>query len=350
MSSSRARSWPCRGSRSRLGSRQQAIEQPLGLLLDGEDVAPNFLQRAQRLRLVEVPREADLVADLGGVFLDPRVGRVGQHLAADEGLDAALFQQRHLLGVAQVGVGLVLDDGGLAVHGRLEQAAQRVGLGLAGLVHLGDDGRRGLDAPAHGLEDLLQVGGGELDVGLLERGVHAVAEDVVVLEERVAQRRAQLRGDFDQAAVALPGLGVEQLLLLLLGQALLRAAALFVVAFVLVAAPLGQALLQRGGDLGEVGEEVVAELLVERRANVFVARGEAQRLDGLERELAVQAQRALDRDLPVAEGGVGEDLRLGRFLEVEEGAADALDVLGRELAVLLAEVLAQRLEPLAWRR
>ena len=39
-----------------------------------------------------------------------------------------------------------------------------------------------------------------------------------------------------------------------------------------------------------------------------------------------------------------------RFLEVEEGAADALDVLGRELAVLLAEVLAQRLEPLAWRR
>jgi hypothetical protein len=61
----------------------------------------------------------------------------------------------------------------------------------------------------------------------------------------------------------------------------------------------------------------------------------------------VQAQRALDGDFPVAEGGVGEDLRLGRFLEIEEGAADALDVVGRELAVLLAEVLAQRLEPLA---
>ncbi len=239
---------------------------------------------------------------------------------------------------------------GLPSTRRLEQAAQRVGLGLAGLVHLGDDGRRGLDAPAHGLEDLLQVGSGELDVGLLERGVDAVAEDVVVLEERVAQRLAQLRGDFDKAAVALPGLGVEQLLFLLLGQALLGAASLFVVAFVLVAAPVGQALLQRGGDLGEIGEELVAELLVERGAQVFVAGGEAQRLDGLERELAVQAQRALDRDLPVAEGGVGEDLRLRRFLEVEEGAADALDVLGRELAVLLAEVLAQRLEPLAWRR
>ena len=63
---------------------------------------------------------------------------------------------------------------------------------------------------------------------------------------------AQRRGRFDKAAVALPGLGIEQLLFLLLGQALLRAAALFVVAFVLVAAPVGKALLQRGGDLGEL--------------------------------------------------------------------------------------------------
>ena len=160
---------------------------------------------------------------------------------------------------------------------------QRIGLGLAGLVDLGDDGRGGLDAPAHGVEDLLEVGGGELDVDLLERGVHAVAEDVVVLEQVVAECLAQLRGGFDEAAVALPGLGIEQLLFLLLGQALLGAAALLVVAFVLVAAPVGQALLQRGGDLGEVREELVAELVVERGAQVLVAGGEAQRLDGLER-------------------------------------------------------------------
>jgi hypothetical protein len=92
---------------------------------------------------------------------------------------------------------------------------------------------------------------------------------------------------------------------------------------------------------------VVTELRVERGADILVTRGEAQRLDRFERELAVQAQRALDRHLAIAEGGVGEDLGLGRFLEVEKGAADALDVFGRELAVLLAEVLAQRLEPLA---
>ena len=44
---------------------------------------------------------------------------------------------------------------------------------------------------------------------------------------------------------------------------------------------------------------------------------------------------------------MGKIFDSGRLLEIEEGAADALDVLGRELAVLLAEVLAQRLEPLA---
>lgn len=41
----------------------------------------------------------------------------------------------------------------------------------------------------------------------------------------------------------------------------------------------------------------------------------------------MQAQRALDRNLPVAEGGVGEDFGLRGLLEIEEAAADALDVL-----------------------
>ena len=60
----------------------------------------------------------------------------------------------------------------------------------------------------------------------------------------------------------------------------------------------------------------------------------------------MQAQRALDRDLPIAERSIGKYLGLGRFLEVEKGATDTLDVLGRQLAVFLAEVLAQRFEPL----
>ena len=160
-------------------------KQPFGLFLDGENVGADLFERAQRLRLVEVPREADLVADLGGVFLDPGIGRVGQHLAADEGLDAAVFQQRNLLGVAQIGVGLVFDDDmscrRLSTRNRPCSGSASA---LPGLWTLAMTRRRGLDAPAHCLEDLLQVGGGELDVWLLERGVHAVAEDVVVLEER----------------------------------------------------------------------------------------------------------------------------------------------------------------------
>ena len=89
-------------------------------------------------------------------------------------------------------------------------------------------------------------------------------------------------------------------------------------------------------------KQVVAELFVERGADLLVARGEAQRLDARAGELAVEAERALDLHLPVTEGGVGEDFRLRRFLELQEGVADALDVFGGEFAVLLAHVLAQR--------
>ena len=97
---------------------------------------------------VEVPGEADLVTGLDAIRNIPGIGGVGQNLASEEGLDAAIFGERDLLGVAQVGVGLVLDHGGLAIDGGLEQAAQRVGgdalvleqqVGLADGVGLGVD-------------------------------------------------------------------------------------------------------------------------------------------------------------------------------------------------------------------
>jgi hypothetical protein len=68
---------------------------------------------------------------------------------------------------------------------------------------------------------------------------------------------------------------------------------------------------------------LIAELLVERGAQAFIARCKSQHLDRLERELAMQAQRALDHDLPIADRRVGKELRLGRLLEVEEGATNA---------------------------
>ena len=58
------------------------------------------------------------------------------------------------------------------------------------------------------------------------------------------------------------------------------------------------------------------------------------------------AQRALDGDLPVAEGGVGEDLGLFGFLERRERLGDVVDVVLGQFAVLLAEVPVQGREPL----
>ena len=80
-------------------------------------------KRAERLRLVEVAGEADLVAGLDAGRHVPRVGCVRQHLTAKERLHPTLFEERHLLGVSEVGVRLVLDDGGfLAVGGGEERA------------------------------------------------------------------------------------------------------------------------------------------------------------------------------------------------------------------------------------
>src|SRR5579864_60366 len=88
---------------------------------------------------------------------------------------------------------------------------------FARFVRLGDDGRRGLDPPAHGFENLFKVAGSEPDVGRPQCGIHTLAKDVVVLEDLVAQSCTQRRGHFDQAPVALPGSGIQQFLFPLLG-------------------------------------------------------------------------------------------------------------------------------------
>lgn len=59
----------------------------------------------------------------------------------------------------------------------------------------------------------------------------------------------------------------------------------------------------------------------------------------------MQAQRALDRDLPISKGLIGKDLRFWRLSEIEKSAGDPLDIFGRELTVLLTQILAKRLIP-----
>ena len=94
-------------------------------------------------------------------------------------------------------------------------------------------------------------------------------------------------------------------------------------------------------------EKRLAELVIEFRAEFFIAGSKAQGFDGFDGKLAVQTQRAFDDDFPIAESFVGEDFGLFSLFKGEVGVADALDVFRREFAVFLAEILAEGLEPLS---
>ena len=139
-------------------STHDFAQEAVGFALQGQDVGADVVEGAEGLGLVEVAGEADFVAGPEGGRDVPSVGGVGEDLAAEEGFDAAVFKERHLLGVAEVGVGLVLDDGGPAVDGGGEEAAQRIGLD-GSLMNPLDDGRRGLGADALFPQSLDLLGG-----------------------------------------------------------------------------------------------------------------------------------------------------------------------------------------------
>src|SRR5690554_2610426 len=65
-----------------LSAPQYLAEQAYRLFLQSHDVRADLLERPERLRLVEVAREADLVASPDAVSVKPCIGRVRQHLAA----------------------------------------------------------------------------------------------------------------------------------------------------------------------------------------------------------------------------------------------------------------------------
>ena len=55
-------------------------QQPLRLILQHENVGTDFVERAERLGLVEVAVEIDFVADLGFRLVDPGVRNIGAGL------------------------------------------------------------------------------------------------------------------------------------------------------------------------------------------------------------------------------------------------------------------------------
>ena len=203
-------------------------------------------------------RERNLVADLGGRFVQPRVGCVRHHFAADECFDAAGFKQRHLFRVAQVGVRLVFHDILLAVYCRFVEAVERIGPRLARLVDFADDRRRGFYAPANGAKDKLQFTRGEFDFQFRQRFIHALTKDVVVFKQLFAEFLSQCSRGFDKTAVAFPGPGIEKLFLFLLRQSLLRRCLLFGFLLIIAAAPFVNQLFECNLNTGEVFKERLA--------------------------------------------------------------------------------------------
>ena len=222
------------------------------------------------------------------------------------------------------------------------------------LTTLGDNRRRGSVAPAHRLVDGLLLRRAELVTLRLERSVEAGAEFVVVVENGAAQCLLHPLCHLHQPLVALPCRGVQQLFAALGGHglsggwgfAVIAAVAVFaVVVFVLILA--FQPRLDGQLALGELGIERLAVGGVDLGAQRLVTGGKTQGFDAFVRKLAFQSQRALDGDLPVAEVLGVEPFRLGGFLCLAEVEVDdALEVCVREFTVLLAEIAAQRLEPL----
>ena len=87
-------------------SRRHFLQQRKDFAFECFDVRLDFFQRARRLVAIEVTIERNLVADLGFALVDPGIGNVRQHFALEVIVD--VFLQRHVLGVAQFGIGFGL--------------------------------------------------------------------------------------------------------------------------------------------------------------------------------------------------------------------------------------------------
>src|SRR2546426_11560212 len=105
-----------------------------------------------------MPSEGNFAANLRSWFVYPGVRRVGQHFAAEEGLNATFLQQRHLLSVTQVSVGLVLDYRFPSIHGYFVEPVERISFGLTRLMNLSDDRRCSVQTPTDSSKENLSLG------------------------------------------------------------------------------------------------------------------------------------------------------------------------------------------------
>src|ERR1035437_3998392 len=86
-------------SRQRFRSPRNLDEQALYLVLQGFDLGVDLHQRAGGHVMVEVPRQRDLISELGPIVFDPGIRNVWQHLIAHVVIDGRpILQHRKPIG------------------------------------------------------------------------------------------------------------------------------------------------------------------------------------------------------------------------------------------------------------
>ena len=107
-----------------------------------------------------MPGEADFVADLGFSGVQPGVSRIGEHFAIKKGFNAAGFEKWDLFGVAQFGVGFVLDQGLFSFDRYVVETVD--GIGFSSFVDFGNDRLSRFFAPTNSANEVLFFGGSDV--------------------------------------------------------------------------------------------------------------------------------------------------------------------------------------------
>ena len=270
------------------------------------------------------------------------------HLGLEIAVDAIL--QRHRLAVAQLGAAFIGQPAaiGLGVEAEVSQfldtttqsRRHRLQFGLGVALDAVDDLFRIVGVPTDRAQDGVLLGRRQLDLARLQHLADVSTEGVVIRRLVAADRLHQLKADPDQLALPQPESGIDQL------------GALFGIqgGFLLLAPGLDRLGLR----LQEAGlVDLVAMLgpqMLHWRAQGLV---KTQGFQPFGAELGAATVGAFDGDLVITEIAVVEDPRrdadrvavsvqvaLDR-LEGQVGGNDGVDLLGREFAVLVAQVLAQ---------
>ncbi|MNY00197.1 hypothetical protein D3C86_1326810 [compost metagenome] len=206
-----------------------------------------------------------------------------QYFTGKELINASRLFERHLFGVAQLGIGLVLHDEAIFVYGfkigtivaRLETFASLQ------FYAFSNDRRCAFITPTNSLVNRLLFGRTKLLAVCLHRRLKTSAELVVVVEHAFTDFLLRQSGQFENRIITLPSRRIEQLLSPLLWNHLLGRLSVLVVHVVCVFFVFTpEPCLNLGLDCAELLVEIVTKLGINLSSKGLVTAGKAQGFDG----------------------------------------------------------------------